>query len=126
MSGSIPVSNSTSPPEAASGRLPPEGGAPPAAGQSPLRGGRWKDSQRPVHLSPGRRAWQRFRRNRLGYFSLVIFCVMVGLSLFAEGLSNDRPLVVRYQGQTYFPVVRDYSEQTFGGDFPTPADYLDP
>ena len=48
------------------------------------------------------------------------------LSLFAEVLSNDKPLVVRYEGQTYFPVLRDYSEKTFGGDFETPADYLDP
>ncbi len=53
--------------------------------------------------SPSRRAWQRFKRNRLGYWSLVVFCVLVVASLFAEVLSNDRPLVVRYEGQTYFP-----------------------
>ena len=46
-------------------------------------------------LSPSRRAWQRFRRNRLGYWSLVLFCALVVLSLFAELISNDRPLVVR-------------------------------
>ncbi|MES2532176.1 MAG: ABC transporter permease subunit, partial [Pseudomonadota bacterium] len=80
----------------------------------------------PVALSPGRRAWLRFKRNRLGFWSLVIFTVLVVLSLFAEVLSTDRPLVVRYEGQTYFPVLRDYSEKTFGGDFETPADYLDP
>nr|WP_315183866.1 ABC transporter permease [uncultured Albidiferax sp.] len=79
-----------------------------------------------VSPSPGRRAWQRFKRNRLGYWSLVIFCVLVVLSLLAEVLSNDRPLVLRYQGQTYFPLVKDYAETTFGGDFPTPTDYLDP
>ncbi len=78
------------------------------------------------HVSPGRRAWQRFRRNRLGFYSLVLFCAMVVLSLFAEVLSNDKPLIVRYEGTTYFPIVKDYSEQTFGGDFATPADYLDP
>jgi len=77
-------------------------------------------------LSPGRRAWLRFRRNRLGFVSLVLFCAMVVLSLMAEVLSNDRPLVVHYEGHFYFPVFRDYSEKTFGGDFPTPADYLDP
>ena len=77
-------------------------------------------------LSPGRRAWRRFRRNRLGFVSLVLFSIMVVLSLFAEVLSNDRPLVVHYEGKTYFPVLRDYSEKTFGGDFETPADYLDP
>lgn len=77
-------------------------------------------------LSPSRRAWQRFRRNRLGFGSLVIFATMVILSLFAEVLSNDRPLLVKYEGSFYFPVVRDYPEKTFGGDFPTPTDYLDP
>ncbi len=76
--------------------------------------------------SPGRRAWQRFKRNRLGFWSLVLFVVLVVSSLFAEMLSTDKPLVVRYEGQTYFPVLRDYAESTFGGDFETPADYLDP
>jgi len=56
----------------------------------------------------------------------MLFSVLVVLSLFAELLSTDKPLVVRYEGQTYFPVLRDYSEKTFGGDFETPADYLDP
>ena len=76
--------------------------------------------------SPSRRAWQRFRRNRLGFASLIIFCALVLISLAAELVSNDRPLVVVYQGQTYWPMVRDYSETTFGGDFATPTDYLDP
>jgi microcin C transport system permease protein len=76
--------------------------------------------------SPSRRAWQRFRRNRLGFWSLVAFCTLVVLSLMAEVLSNDRPLVVRYEGQTYWPLVRDYPETTFGGDFESHTDYLDP
>ncbi|ARU05357.1 peptide ABC transporter permease [Comamonas serinivorans] len=80
----------------------------------------------PVGLSPARRAWQRFRRNRLGFVSLVVFVVMVVLSLGAELISNDRPIVVRYEGQTYWPMWRDYPETTFGGDFETPTDYLDP
>ncbi|MEJ7930095.1 ABC transporter permease [Ramlibacter sp. AN1015] len=80
----------------------------------------------PPPISPARRAWQRFRRNRLGFVSLVIFTTMVVLSLFAEVLSNDKPLVVRFEGQWYFPLVQTYPEKTFGGDFPTPADYLDP
>ncbi|MET3475027.1 ABC transporter permease [Variovorax atrisoli] len=79
-----------------------------------------------VSVSPGRRAWRRFRRNPLGFWSLVIFSALVVLSLFAEVLSTDKPLIVRYEGQTYFPVLRDYSEKTFGGDFETPTDYLDP
>lgn len=79
-----------------------------------------------VSLSPSRRAWRRFKRQRLGYWSLVIFCALVLMSLCAELVSNDRPLLVRYQGQTYFPMLKDYPETTFGGDFATPTDYLDP
>jgi microcin C transport system permease protein len=77
-------------------------------------------------LSPGRRAWRRFKANRLGYWSLWLFSVLVVLSLFAEVISNDKPLVVRYEGKTYFPLVATYPETTFGGDFLTPTDYLDP
>lgn len=80
----------------------------------------------PASLSPARRAWLRFRRNRLGYWSLLVFCTLVLISLGAELISNDRPLIVRYEGQTYFPMLRDYPETTFGGDFDTPTDYLDP
>lgn len=80
----------------------------------------------PVSLSPSRRAWLRFKRNRLGFWSLVIFCVLVAISLAAEVVSNDRPLIVRYEGQTYFPMLQTYPEKTFGGDFETPTDYLDP
>ncbi len=76
--------------------------------------------------SPTRRAWARFRRNRLGYWSLLVFCAVVLLSLAAELISNDRPLLVRYQGQFYVPVLQDLAETTFGGDFQTPTDYLDP
>ena len=76
--------------------------------------------------SPSRRAWQRFKRNKLGYWSLLIFCVLVVASLFAEVLSNDRPLVVRYEGQTYLPLFNDYPETVFGGDFESNTDYLDP
>ncbi len=79
-----------------------------------------------VSLSPSRRAWLRFKRNRLGYWSLLIFCALVLVSLCAELVSNDKPLVVHYEGQTYFPMLKDYPEKTFGGDFETPTDYLDP
>ncbi|RKP59314.1 ABC transporter permease [Pararobbsia silviterrae] len=79
-----------------------------------------------VPVSPGRRIWLRFKRQRLGYWSLVIFVAMCVVSLFAEVLANDRPLVVRYDGHYYFPIVRNYSELTFGGDFPAMTNYLDP
>jgi microcin C transport system permease protein len=95
----------------------------PAEGQAAASAG---PTATTVSLSPARRAWLRFKRNKLGFWSLMIFSVLVVLSLFAEVLSTDRPLIVRYEGQTYFPVLREYSEKTFGGDFETPADYLDP
>jgi microcin C transport system permease protein len=75
---------------------------------------------------PWRRAWRRFRANRLGYASLMTFLVIFGVSLLAEVWSNDKPLVVRYQGQWYFPIVQTLPETTFGGDFPTQTDYFDP
>ena len=54
--------------------------------------------------SPNQRAWRRFRANRLGYASLLIFAVLFVVSLLAEVLSNDKPLFVRYDGHWYFPV----------------------
>ena len=80
----------------------------------------------PASASPAARAWARFRRNRLGFWSLVVFCALVGLSLLAEVMSNDKPLLLRYNGQWYFPLVQTYPEKTFGGDFDTETDYLDP
>jgi microcin C transport system permease protein len=76
--------------------------------------------------SPGARAWRRFKRDRMGYWSLLAFCTLVVLSLFAEVLSSDKPLIVRFNGEFYFPMARDYPETVFGGDFPTATDYLDP
>lgn len=76
--------------------------------------------------SPSRRAWRRFRANRLGYWSLLLFCALVCISLVAEVVSNDKPLVVRYDGQFYFPLVKNYPEKVFGGDFETETDYLEP
>ena len=79
-----------------------------------------------LSLSPFRRAWLRFKKNKLGFWSLIVFLTLVALSLLADVLSNDKPLAVSYQGQLYYPIAKDYSDKTFGGDFDTPADYLDP
>ena len=78
------------------------------------------------HLTPGQRAWRRFRSNKRGYYSLWIFSILFLLSLFAEVLSNDKPLLIYYQGELYSPIIKTYSEKTFGGDFETEADYIDP
>jgi microcin C transport system permease protein len=75
---------------------------------------------------PALRAWRRFRRHRLGFVSLIVFCTLVMISLAAELVSNDKPLVVVYQSKIYWPMVKDYPETTFGGDFATPTDFLDP
>jgi microcin C transport system permease protein len=73
-----------------------------------------------------RRRLHNFSANRRGYWSLWIFLAMFIASLFAELIANDRPLVVRYEGHWYFPVLTAYPETTFGGVFPTEADYRDP
>ena len=78
-------------------------------------------------LTPlARRRLKNFRGNRRGYWSLWIFLVLFGLSLGAELLANDRPLLVRYDGRLYAPVLRAYPETAFGGAFPTEAMYRDP
>jgi microcin C transport system permease protein len=77
-------------------------------------------------LSPNRRAWARFRRNRLGYASLLVFLAVLAVSTVAELVSNDRPFVARYDGQWYFPMFRNQPETRFGGDFLTPTEWDDP
>jgi len=78
------------------------------------------------NLSPSARAWRRYKANRRGYYSLWIFALLFVLSLFAEVLSNDKPLLIRYEGAFYAPLLVSYPETTFGGDFETEADYNDP
>lgn len=70
--------------------------------------------------------WHRFKNSRMGYVSLWIFMVLFGLSMCAEFIANDKPLVVRYQGKFYFPILKSQPERVFGGDFATPTDFLDP
>ncbi|MCY4543552.1 MAG: ABC transporter permease [Rhodobacteraceae bacterium] len=79
-----------------------------------------------MSLSPlARRRLSNFRANRRAYWSLVLFAVLFGVSMFAEFLANDKPLLVRFQGQFMIPVLNFYSEQDFGGDFRTEAVYKD-
>ena len=81
-----------------------------------------------MKLTPvSRRRLAVFRRNRRGYFSLWIFGALFVLSLFAEFIANDRPLLIRYDGHWFTPVFADYSEDAFGPEFlPIEADYTDP
>ena len=80
-------------------------------------------ARRPI-LSPlNQRRLRNFRRNRRAYWSLVIFSVLFGLSLFAEFIANDKPIAVSYRGEIRMPIFSYYSERDFGGDFPTEAGY---
>ena len=69
---------------------------------------------------------QRFRQNRLGYFCFILFSLIFVLSLGANLIANEKPLLVKYQQALYFPVFKAYPETTFGGVFESEADYKDP
>lgn len=77
-------------------------------------------------LSPTQRAWLRFQHHRLGYYSWVVLVLFFVLSLCAEVLCNDKPLMAYYDGRLYAPIVQNLPETTFGGDFESPTDFLDP
>lgn len=80
-----------------------------------------------MRLSPvNQQRWLRFRHNRRGYWSLWIFLVIFVLSLGADLLANEKPLLVRYQQRWFVPLLVSYSESDFGGALPTAADYQDP
>jgi len=78
-------------------------------------------------LSPiNQRRVENFRRNRRGLWSLRLFLLLFVLSLFAEFIANDKPLLVSFKGDIYMPVVKNYPETTFGGEFESWTDYKDP
>jgi microcin C transport system permease protein len=80
-----------------------------------------------MRLSPlNQRRWRNFKANRRAYWSLIVFSILFGLSLFAELIANDKPLVVNYRGDYRFPIFQFYPETAFGGDFRTEAVYRDP
>ena len=72
------------------------------------------------------RARARFRQHKRALWSARVLLLLFALSLLAPLWSNDKPLWLQYQGQSYFPLFNTYYETDFGGDFATPADYLDP
>ena len=77
-----------------------------------------------IRLSPlNQRRWRNFKANKRAFWSLWIFAVLFGLSLFAELLANDKPLLVSYRGEWRMPFVQFYSEVDFGGDLRTEASY---
>ncbi|MDA5092581.1 ABC transporter permease [Aliiroseovarius sp. KMU-50] len=77
-------------------------------------------------LSPlNQRRWRNFRRNGRAFWSLILFMLLFGLSLLAEVLANEKPILVSYRGDLYAPILKFYPETTFGGDFKTEAPYGD-
>ena len=80
-----------------------------------------------MKLSPlNARRWRNFRRNGRAFWSLWMFSVIFGLTLFAEVIANDKPIVAQYRGEYFFPIAKFYPETAFGGDFETEAIYRDP
>ncbi|PIL20139.1 peptide ABC transporter permease [Puniceibacterium antarcticum] len=78
-------------------------------------------------LSPlNQRRWRNFKKNRRALWSLWIFAILFGLSLCAEFIANDKPILVNYRGDYYTPIFNFYAETDFGGDFKTEAAYRDP
>ena len=83
--------------------------------------------KRRFSLSPlNQRRWRNFTRNRRAYWSMWIFAVLFGISLLAEFVANDKPILVQYHGEYYTPIFNFYPETAFGGDFETEAQYRDP
>ena len=72
-----------------------------------------------------RRRLQHFRANRRGFWSLWIFLIIFFVSLFAEGIANDKPLLVVFEDRLFFPVLETITEREFGGEFETEAEYRD-
>lgn len=81
-----------------------------------------------MSMSPsvGARRWRQFKANRRGWWSLWLFLAIFAVSLGAEFIANDVPIVLKHEGQYYWPVLKAYPETTFGGFFNTEADYKDP
>lgn len=70
--------------------------------------------------------WQRFKAHKRGWYSLWLFLALFFISLPAEFIANDKPLLVKFDGQYYFPALKRYPETTFGGEFPLQANYKGP
>ena len=80
-----------------------------------------------IALSPlNQRRFQNFRLNKRGWYSFLIFSLLFFISLFGDFIANDKPLLIKFDNQFYFPVFSNYPETVFGGDFETETDYHDP
>jgi microcin C transport system permease protein len=107
----------------AEGALPPS----PQSGDSPGVFEPRRNAGGMFSLSPlNQRRWRNFRRNGRAFWSLVIFSVLFTITLFAEFVANDKPILIQYRGELHAPIFQFYPETAFGGDFQTEAIYRDP
>ena len=75
-------------------------------------------------MSPlNKRRWNNFKKNKRAIYSLIIFFIIFFISIFSEFIANDKPLVIYYDKEIYFPILKNYSEREFGGEFETEAEY---
>ena len=75
-------------------------------------------------MSPlNKRRWQNFKQNKRAIYSLLIFSIFFLISVFAEFIANDKPLMIYYNNEFYSPIIKNYSERVFGGEFETEAEY---
>ncbi|MCC5999440.1 MAG: ABC transporter permease [Pararhodobacter sp.] len=105
---------------------PPITSTPPSSGpDTPTPGGPSATTRRPW-LSPlNQRRWRNFKANRRAFWSLIIFGTLYFLSLFAEFIANDRPILVSFRGELHYPIFQFYPETAFGGEFRTQAVFRD-
>lgn len=79
-----------------------------------------------IKLTPiNQERWNRFKANKRGYFSLYLFGILFVITLFSELIANDKPLLIYYDSHFYCPLITEYAETQFGGEFEAPADYTD-
>jgi len=76
--------------------------------------------------SLNKRRLDNFKSNKRGWYSFLIFSFLFLVSIFADFIANEKPLLIKFENQIYLPVINKYPETTFGGDFETEADYRDP
>ena len=76
-------------------------------------------------LNTNNRKIQNFKNNKRGLYSLYLLLFMLVFTLPAEFIANDKPLLIKYDNNLYFPIIKNYAETVFGGDFETTADYKD-
>ncbi len=80
-----------------------------------------------ITISPlNKRRLNNFRSNKRGWYSFLIFTFLFFVSLFGDFIANDKPLLIKFNNEFYFPIISSYPETIFGGDFETEADYRDP